>query len=257
MSFMERFSLKDKVILVTGGAQGIGKVVADILAECGAKVAIADMQTELAKQVAQDISNRHKVLCKAYHCDVTSESDVAGLMDDIVSDFKTLDGVFNNAGICQHKSSLEVTSKEWNHVINVDLNSEFLVAQAAAKQFIKEGKKGSIVNTASMSGTIVNIPQQQASYNAAKAGVVHMTKSLAVEWAQYGIRVNSISPGYIWTDMTALVDEKMRNFWLDLIPFKRMGTPDELAGCVIYLLSEASSYTSGADIVMDGCFTVV
>ena len=108
-----------------------------------------------------------------------------------------------------------------------------------------------------MSGTIVNIPQDQASYNASKAGVIQLTKSLAVEWSQKGIRVNCISPGYTWTDMTALVRKDWVNFWTDLIPFKRMCQPDELAGGVIYLLSDASTYTSGCDLIIDGCFTCI
>lgn len=108
-----------------------------------------------------------------------------------------------------------------------------------------------------MSGTIVNIPQGQASYNASKAAVAHLTKSLAVEWADKGIRVNSISPGYIRTEMTGNVRQDWQDLWVNSIPFKRMGTPDELAGAVIYLLSEASTYTSGLNMIIDGCFTVV
>ena len=108
-----------------------------------------------------------------------------------------------------------------------------------------------------MSATIVNIPQGQASYNASKAGVRHLTKSLAIEWADKGIRVNSISPGYIRTEMTGNVRQDWQDFWVSTIPFKRMGKPDELAGAVIYLLSDASTYTSGCDILVDGCFTVV
>lgn len=133
----------------------------------------------------------------------------------------------------------------------------FFMAQAFGRYLIKHNKKGSIVNTASMSATIVNIPQGQASYNSSKAGVAHLTKSLAVEWALQGIRVNSISPGYIRTEMTGTVRKDWQDYWVSTIPFKRMGTPDELAGAVIYLLSDASSYTSGADLLIDGCFTVV
>ena len=122
---------------------------------------------------------------------------------------------------------------------------------------IQEGKRGSIVNTASMSGTIVNFPQRQASYNSSKAAVIQLTKSLAVEWAEYGIRVNCISPGYIWTEMTSVVDRETRNIWESLIPFKRMGTPEELVGGIIYLLSDASTYTSGCNLIMDGCYTCI
>jgi sorbose reductase len=182
---------------------------------------------------------------------------VAQMMKEFLASFGRLDGIFNNAGICHHKSALEVTAQEWRRVMDVNLDGVFLVAQAAALQFIAQGSGGAIVNTASMSGTIVNVPQQQASYNASKAAVVHLTKSLAVEWAEHGIRVNCISPGYIYTDMTAAVRSDWVEEWLKLIPFHRMGKPEELAGAVLYLLSDAASYTSGADLIIDGCFTSV
>lgn len=257
MGFMDRFSLKGKKIIVTGGAQGIGKAVAQAMADDGADIGIFDLKLDTARQVAGEIAQTYGTQARAYACDVTKEEQVAAAIQAFVADFGTLDGVFNNAGVCMHKGALEVSNADWNKVANVNLNGVFLVAREAAKQFIREGKKGSIVNTASMSATIVNIPQKQCSYNATKAGVVHMTKSLAVEWAQYGIRVNCISPGYIWTEMTASTEETMRETWIKMIPFGRMGTPDELAGGVIYLMSDAATYTSGADLIMDGCFTVV
>lgn len=255
MGFMDKFSLKGKKILITGGAQGIGREVGNILAECGAEVGIWDVNHALALKAAGEISQRYHVKSEAYSCDVASPEQVDAAMQAFVNDFGTLDGVFNNAGICQHKAAVDLIPEEWRKVVDINYSGVFFVARAAARQFIREGKKGSIVNTASMSGSIVNIPQKQASYNSSKAAVIHLTKSLAVEWAEYGIRVNSISPGYIWTEMTEKVDKSMRDFWLGLIPFKRMGTPEELAGGVIYLLSDASSYTSGCDLVMDGCFT--
>ncbi|MFZ2427729.1 MAG: SDR family oxidoreductase, partial [Propioniciclava sp.] len=167
------------------------------------------------------------------------------------------DLLFNNAGIVLHKAALECTPEDFTNVVNVNLNGIFFVAQAFARHLVAQGRPGNIVNTASMSGTIVNIPQKQASYNASKAGVEHLTKSLAVEWADLGIRVNSISPGYIATEMTGTVREDWRQAWVGMIPFGRMGTPEELAGAVIYLLSDAASYTSGANVIIDGCFTVV
>lgn len=255
MAFMDRFSIKGKKILVTGGAQGIGKAVSEAMADCGADIGIFDLQYELAKKTASEITEKYGVKTEAYKCDVTVPEEVDACMEQFVQDFGTLDGVFNNAGICIHKDAVDVPYEEWRKVIDVNLNGIFLIARAAGRQFIKEGKKGSIVNTASMSGTIINIPQAQASYNASKAAVIHLTKSLAVEWAEKGIRVNCISPGYTWTDMTGLVREDWRNFWTDLIPFKRMCMPDELAGGVIYLLSDASTYTSGCDLIIDGCFT--
>ena len=142
-------------------------------------------------------------------------------------------------------------------MIDVNLNGIFYVAVSFCRWVSSRGKKGSIINTASMSGLIVNIPQKQASYNASKAGVIHLTKTLAVEWADKGIRVNSISPGYIATDLIQDVREDWKNQWVSMIPFGRMGKPEELAGAVVYLASDAASYTSGCNIVIDGCYTLL
>lgn len=251
----DMFSLKGKVTLVTGGGQGIGKVVAEQLAESGADIVILDLQD--ATQVAKEIQQKTGVRTAAFTCDVTKPSEVAAAVEKAAEAMGTLDLLFNNAGIVLHKDVLDCEPSDWLKVIDVNLNGVFFVAQAFARYLVKHNKKGNIVNTASMSGTIVNIPQTQASYNASKAGVVHLTKSLAVEWAEKGIRVNCISPGYIMTEMTGGVREDWRKIWEDMIPFKRMGTPEELAGAVIYLLSDASTYTSGADIIIDGCFTIV
>jgi sorbose reductase len=252
-----RFSVKGKKIIVTGGARGIGKCVASCLAAEGAEIAILDLSGDLAKEVAHEILTSTGSKCAAFQCDVTNPAQVTATIDTIAKEFGSIDAVFNNAGICLHKAALDLNFDEWYNIINVNLNGVFLVAQAVGRYFVKNNIKGSIVSTASMSATIVNIPQKQASYNASKAAVVHLTKSLAVEWAEYGIRVNCISPGYTFTDMTEKVDIKLRNIWTDTIPFKRMGRPDELAGAVLYFMSDASTYTSGCDLIIDGCFTCV
>lgn len=257
MSFMSRFDIKGKHIMVTGGAQGIGRCVADILAGCGAYVGIVDLNLDLAKSTAECIEKEYDIKVCAYGCDVTKPDMVDDVFASFISDFGTIDAVFNNAGIVIHEAAETVNSEKWLKVIDVNLNGVFYIARAAARQFINEKKKGSIVNTASMSGVIVNIPQCQASYNSSKAGVIQLTKSLAVEWAEKGIRVNCISPGYIRTEMTGAVREDWRQFWEGLIPFKRMGTPDELAGAVIYLMSDASTYTSGLNMIIDGAFTCI
>jgi len=235
--FYNKFSVEGKKIIVTGGGQGIGKCVAGILAECGALVGIFDLNGDTAAKVAEGIGKN----AFAITCDVTNPDQVEDAVKAFAKHFGGLDAVFNNAGIVAHKPAEEVTPEEFRRVIDINLNGVFYVAQSAAREFIRTGTKGSIVNTASMSGTIVNFPQQQASYNASKAAVVHLSKSLAVEWAEKGIRVNSISPGYIATEMTAQVREDWKEIWNGLIPFHRMGTPEELAGAVIYLMSDAST----------------
>ena len=249
------FSLKGKVTMVTGGNQGIGKVVAGYLADAGSDVVIVDLAD--AAKVAEEIAKEYGVRTAAFQCDVTKPDQVAEVIKKAADKMGTLDLLFNNAGICLHKDALDCEPNDWLKVVDVNLNGIFFMAQAFGRFLVNNNKTGNIVNTASMSATIVNIPQGQASYNASKAGVAHLTKSLAIEWALKGIRVNSISPGYMRTEMTGTVRQDWQDYWVSTIPFRRMGTPEELAGAVIYLLSDASTYTSGADLLIDGCFTVV
>ena len=249
------FSLENKVALITGGYRGIGKAVAEGMAQAGADIVLWDLLD--ASEVASYISKKYGVRAIAFVCDVTNPHEVEKVMANSVKAMGSLDVLFNNAGIGPHKDALEVTPEEWRKVMNVNLDGIFYVATAFAKYLISANKKGAIINTASMSGLIVNIPQKQASYNASKAGVIHLTKTLAIEWANKGIRVNSISPGYIATDLIGNVREDWRQQWTQMIPFGRMGKPEELAGAVIYLASEASSYTSGCNIVIDGCYTLL
>ena len=249
------FSLKGKVALVTGGNQGIGKVVSKYLADAGADIVILDLND--ASAVAAAIAAEYGVRAIAYVCDVTRQADVVAAVAEAAKAMGTLDILFNNAGIVYHKAAIDLLPDEWHNVMDVNLNGVFYVAQAFAKYLAANGKDGSIINTASMSATIVNVPQEQASYNASKAAVVQLTKSLAVEWAPLGIRVNCISPGYIATEMLQFIRQDWKDYWASIIPFRRLGKPEELAGAVIYLASDASTYTSGSDIIIDGCFTSV
>lgn len=258
MKLIDRlFSLSGKTTIVTGGAQGIGKIVSEYLAGVGSNIVIFDMQLEKAQEVTAAIAEKYQVKTLALKVDVTDPDAVKAAIAAAAEEMGGLDHLFNNAGICLHKPALEVTPQDWLKVINVNLNGVYYVASEFGKYLVSNNRKGNIVNTASMSGTIVNIPQGQASYNSSKAAVAHLTKSLAVEWAPYNIRVNSISPGYIRTEMTGQVRQDWQDYWVSTIPFKRMGTPEELAGAVIYLLSDASTYTSGLDMIIDGCFTIV
>lgn len=249
------FSLKGKTALVTGGYRGIGKAVAMGLAQAGADIILWDLLD--AAFTAQEIAQATGVKAAAFVCDVTDPQAVEETMGRSAQVTGSLDILFNNAGIGPHKDALEVTPEEWRKVLDVNLNGIFYVATAFARYLEANNKGGSVINTASMSGLIVNVPQRQASYNASKAAVIHLTKTLAVEWVQKGIRVNCISPGYIATDLISQVREDWRQQWTDMIPFGRMGRPEELAGAVIYLASSAASYTSGCNIVIDGCYSVL
>ncbi len=251
----DRFSLAGKTAIVTGGYRGIGRAVAEGMAEAGADIVIWDLLD--AAGVADEIAKKYGVRACYVPCDVTNPERVEQAIAESASLTRTLDILFNNAGIGPHKDALEVTPGEWKKVLDVNLNGIFYVATAFARYLVKENKGGSIINTASMSGLIVNVPQQQASYNASKAAVIHLTRTLAVEWAGKGIRVNSISPGYIATDLIREVRSDWKEEWVSMIPFGRMGRPDELCGAVIYLASDAASYTSGCNIVIDGCYTLL
>lgn len=243
------FGLAGKTALVTGGRVGIGQTAAAALAKAGAEVVILGKtdSAETVRMIEAEGGRAYSITAN-----VTDEEAVERAMDFIMERSGHIDIVFNNAGICIHKDTLEATIEEWREVIDVNLTGEYIVARAAGRRMIENGTKGSIINMASMSGTIVNIPQWQASYNASKAGVMHMTKSLAIEWAKYGIRVNSLSPGYIGTPMSADTPQELKDAWMPLIPYHRMGKPEELIPALLYLACDAAGYTTGSDVIVDG-----
>ena len=249
--------MKNKVSVITGGAQGLGKSMARALAGAGSDIVLAEINTELAKQTADEIAREFGVRAMEIGCDVTKPADAQNLISRTVEAFGKIDVLVNNAGIVKHIDAQDVPPEAWQSVIDVNLNGVFYCAQAAGREMIKQGF-GNIVNIASMSGLIVNTPQPQTSYNASKAAVVHLTKSLACEWAPYHIRVNAICPGYMKTDMTKTFFEKGGDWvdrWMEFSPMKRPGLPEELDGIVLYLASDASTFTTGAAIPVDGGYT--
>lgn len=256
MTIIDKFRLDGKNAFVTGGARGIGLSVAEAFAQAGANVVIADIDVNTAKSGAENITQKYGVAAEAVHCDVTNPQDAQALTDYVVSRFGSLDIAFCNAGICINAAAEEMTYEQWAKVININLTGVFLTAQAAGRQMLKQGH-GSIINTASMSAHIVNVPQPQCAYNASKAGVIQLTKSMAVEWADKGVRINSISPGYIGTDLTlnspSLVP--LIKQWNDMAPMHRLGMPEELQAICVYLACDASPFTTGGDFRVDGAFT--
>ncbi len=252
MYLEQMFGLKGKVAVITGASKGIGKTAAVGLAKAGAQVAI--LCRSEPKDALSEIAAAGE---QAYWVptDVTDEASVNNAFAEILRRSGSVHVVFNNAGICIHEDSVDAPVEDFHTVMNVNFFGEFLVARAAAKIMIDQGIHGSIVNMASMSGSIVNLPQWQCSYNASKAAVIHMTKSLAVEWVKYGIRVNSISPGYIATGALDEIPEEQRRVWIPMIPMGRMGKPEELLPALLYLASDASSYTTGSNIIVDGGYT--
>ncbi|MGL4985729.1 MAG: SDR family oxidoreductase [Treponemataceae bacterium] len=256
MTILEKMSLKGKVAFVTGGARGIGKSVATALAEAGADIAIADMDLNEAEVTCKELAAQTGKKFIPIKPDVTNPESVDNMISVILEAFGHIDIAFCNAGIALNIPAEEMSFADWKKVIDVNLTGVFLTAQAAGKVMIKQGY-GSIINTASMSAHIVNISQPQCAYNASKAGVIQLTKSLAIEWAQKNVRVNSISPGYIGTELITnspklkpLIEQ-----WTVLSPLKRLGKPEELQSIVVYLAGDTSSFTTGGDFVIDGAFT--
>ncbi|SCW34345.1 NAD(P)-dependent dehydrogenase, short-chain alcohol dehydrogenase family [Paenibacillus tianmuensis] len=256
MGIIEKMRLDGKKIFVTGGARGIGKRFAIALSEAGADVAIVDVDLEEAQKTAKEIAQANHNKTIAIKTDITKPDEVNKMMETILKEFGRLDVAFCNAGIGHVVPVEEDTLEDWNRVINVNLNGTFLTAQAAGRVMIKQGG-GSIINTASMSAHITNVPQKECSYAASKAGVIAMSRNMAVEWADKNVRVNTISPGYMATEMT-LNDPGLTPLisqWEKLIPVHRMGKPEELEAIAVYLAGDMSSYTTGADFRIDGAYT--
>lgn len=252
---LERFHLDGRVALVTGGAQGIGRGFAHALGEAGAAIAIVDIATEKAEAAVDELTQKG-VDAIAVTADVTKPDQVQAMIDAILGKWGRLTIAVNNAGIGFWADSEEMPEEQWGKVIDLNLKGVFLCAQAEGRVMLEAGY-GKIINTASMSGHIVNTPQNQAAYNASKAAVIHLTRSLAAEWASRGVRVNSISPGYTRTklvdDLVASPEgQRMVPKWMDLTPMGRMAEVTDLQGAVVYLASEASDFMTGHDMVVDG-----
>jgi NAD(P)-dependent dehydrogenase (short-subunit alcohol dehydrogenase family) len=256
---LDRFSLAGKSALVTGGASGIGRGYCHALGEAGAKVAVVDINKEAAETVVSEL-NKRNIDAIAVRADITNEDDVQAMVKDVIEAFGSLTIAVNNAGIGNWRDAISMEMAEWKKIIDVNLNSVYLCAREEAKEMIKAGY-GKIINTASMSAHIVNRPQNQVAYNTSKAGVIHLTRSLAAEWAPMGIRVNSISPGYTKTLLVEKLLEtpegkEMLPLWLEKIPIGRMATPEDLQGALCYLSAEVSDYMTGADLLVDGGYCI-
>jgi len=255
-SLKDLFSLKGKVVIVTGasGATGIGTEAARGCAEMGADVAITySSRPQGGEKNAKELSDKYGVKSKAYKCNVGSYEEVEKLVADVVADFGKVDVFIANAGRTADSGILDAPVEKWNEVIQTDLTGVYHCARACGLHF-RERKTGSFIITASMSGHIANFPQEQTSYNVAKAGCIHLARSLANEWRDFA-RVNSVSPGYIDTGLSDFVPKDVQDLWHSMIPLGRDAKATELKGAYVYLASDASSYTTGADIVVDGGYT--
>lgn len=255
-SIKERFSFEGKSGFVTGAAGGIGRSTAAALAELGGQVALVDINFEKAQANAEEINKRFGSKCFAIKCDVGDPASVKAMMDECVTKMGGVHFVHSNAGIIAGDDNVEMSYESWQRMINVNLTGMILIDQAAGRQMKAQGTGGAVVNTASMSGHIVNQPHGEAQnaicYTATKAGVMHLTKSFASDYVKHGIRYNSISPGYMYSG----IHDGIPQFYLDEIahdtPIDRFGTMDEVGGLVAFLLSDLASFIVGADVLVDG-----
>ncbi|EMA40945.1 SDR family NAD(P)-dependent oxidoreductase [Halococcus hamelinensis] len=257
MSVLDEFSLEGQRAVVTGAGRGLGNVMATAYAEAGADVAIVDVDAETAEQAADEIAELG-VETTSVTADVSDEAEVEAMTETVVDRLGGIDILLNNAGIVSNTPAEEMPVDEWQATMDVNLTGVFLCSKHVGRHMLERGS-GTIVNISSMSGLVANHPQPQIAYNASKAGVIMVTRSLASEWGDRGVRVNSIAPGYMRTDLVEDVleeDPEMAETWREYTPMGRLGKPTELGPVAVFLASEASSFMNGEIVSFDGGYTV-
>lgn len=250
------FELTDRQAVITGGAKGIGRAIAQLFVEAGASVIITDRDEAAGKVAVAELNALRAASASLFILDVTDRAAVERTAEAIVHQYGCPHILVNNAGIVRNAPAAETEEADWRAVIDVNLNGVFFCAQAFGKRMVAAGG-GAIVNISSMCGEIVVYPQPQVAYNAAKAGVNLITKSLAVEWARQGVRVNAVAPGYTATELTLAgrSNDAWFSKWLAMTPQGRLGEPREIANAVLFLASDAASFVTGTVLAVDGGYT--
>lgn len=258
MSILDKFSLAGKHAIVTGAERGIGLEIAVGFAEAGADVLIAGLQEELFPEALARVK-KTGVQCECWKTDISSEESVRAMVAYAKERFGRIDVLVNNAGVNKLAPAEEMPLEIWQRIIGVNLTGTFLVSREVGAVMLAQGG-GNIVNIASMSGLVVNpLPQQQCAYNSSKAGVIMLTKCMANEWAERNVRVNAIAPGFMRTPLTRkrleTPNDPAVKKWIGGTPMQRVGTPDELVGAALYLATDASTFTTGVVLSVDGGYT--
>lgn len=255
----ELFSLKGKTCVITGGSSGIGLEIVRAYASFGGDVIIIYNSTSVDK-LTEELKSIYTINVDSIKCDLTKVEQIEAMFDTIIKKYNKIDVFVANAGVGWPNGNIhkfdthkELVSK-WEAFVTLDLSSIYYCCAFIGKIFEKQGY-GSLILTASMSSHVINVPQMQTPYNVVKAGIKQMAKSLAIEWSAFGdgcVRVNSVSPGYVKTRLTAKMNPDLLHFWSSLTPLGRLASPKEITGAYVYLASDASSFTTGTDIVVDG-----
>jgi len=248
------FSLEGKKALITGGNRGLGFAFVQALADCGASVAFVGRSGEANAAAVERLANSG-VRAHGISADLLEDDDVQRSVEEAVAKLGGLDIVVNNAGACFHSPAWDATDDQWRQVFDLNVRALWKVTLAAGRHLRTAGG-GSIVNIGSISGLIVNRPQAQAPYNASKAAVHQLTKSLAAEWAPFNIRVNAVAPGYVKTEMAPVDRPELRRMWIEDAPQQRYAMPEEIAPTVVYLCSPAAAFVTGSVLVIDGGYTL-
>ena len=254
MAVLDAFDLTGKVAVVTGGNTGLGEAFAKALSEAGASVAIAARTRDRSEAVAKDISSSGGKAI-AVDLDVTDRESVERMLGEVTERLGPVGVLVNNAGVCHHRPAAEVPEDEWMDVFDVNVHGLWNCAQVVGRRMIGNGS-GVIVNVGSISAMIVNRPQWQPAYNASKAAVHQLTKSLAAEWAPHSVRVNALAPGYVKTEMAPVDEPRFRRHWIEDAPMRRYAMPEELGPSLVYLASGASAFMTGSVLVVDGGYTL-
>lgn len=254
MSVLDRFRLDGDTAIVTGGNRGIGKAIATGMAEVGANVVIANRTPESGQEAAAEIAEQTGSETVAITADVTDEAEVQTLVRETVDRFGSLDVLVNNAGVAIHEPAEEKPLENWKKTLDINTTGAFVCAKHAGQEMI-DSDGGVIINISSMSAFVANYPQRQVDYQASKGGLEGMKLQLASEWAEHGIRINNINPGYIETDILT-DDEEMIETWQSEMLLDEFGTPEDIAPLAVYLASDASSYVTGSSFVIDGGYMV-
>lgn len=255
MSVLDAFSLQGRTAIVTGGYRGLGLAFARGLAEAGADVVMGARDEPACVDVAARLADETGRTVRGLGLDVCDRSSGERAVTAALEATGRLDILVNNAGTCFHRPALEVPDEEWRQVFDTNVHGLWLMSQTVGRHFADHGG-GTIVNIGSISAQIVNRPQWQPAYNASKAAVHQLTKSLAAEWAPLGIRVNAVAPGYVKTEMAPVDEPQFRRHWIEDAPMRRYAVPEEIAPTVVYLASDASSFMTGSIVVIDGGYTV-